>query len=96
MESRGQQSGDQLRARHARGEGMHHTSTGSDGFFPAARSRWLHKLGHDPGVFGCVTAETPRLGGGTGQPEPAEIALGYEQTVGDREDDEYIRCHDPE
>jgi mono/diheme cytochrome c family protein len=44
-----------------------------------------------------VTAETPKSGGGSATLSLREIALGYEQTLGQAVNEKYcIRCHDSE
>ncbi len=54
------------------------------------------QLGFDAGDY-QVTAETPKSGGGSTSLNLREIALGYEQTVGQGVNEKYcIRCHNPE
>jgi mono/diheme cytochrome c family protein len=78
-----------------RGEGMQFTPaqvlTDSSGQASTAA-----QLGFAAGDY-QVTAETPKAGGGTTTVSLREIALGYEQTLGQAVNEKYcIRCHDSE
>jgi mono/diheme cytochrome c family protein len=54
------------------------------------------QLGFSAGDY-QATAETPKSGGGTAALSLREIALGYEQTLGQAVNEKYcIRCHDSE
>lgn len=54
------------------------------------------QLGFDAGDY-QVTAETPKSGGGSATVNLREIALGYEQALGQAVNEKYcIRCHDSE
>jgi len=54
------------------------------------------QLGFDAGDY-QVVAETPKPGGGSTSLNLREIALGYEQTLGQAVNEKYcIRCHDSE